>query len=104
MSQSDAHANRWHPYNAEPAPALWASVLRTSWRDVPSTHQSSIGGNAWHEEPLGPDKREWNDAIWARNRTIVVVGDSLTRFGLEYLCEVSSPDSHPSRHSHRQCA
>lgn len=94
VNESDPHANRWHPYSDEPAPALWASVLRASWRDACPTRKSEIGGR-WHEESAGPDNREWDDAAWTRNRTVIVVGDSTSRMNLNYLCEVSGPASTP---------
>ncbi|RSH82188.1 hypothetical protein EHS25_006121 [Saitozyma podzolica] len=88
VNESDPHANRWHPYSDEPAPALWASVLRASWRDAGPTRKSEIGGR-WHEESTGPDSRDWDDAAWARNRTVIVVGDSTSRMNLKYLCEMA---------------
>jgi hypothetical protein len=92
VNESNPHANRWHTYSDEPAPALWASVLRASWRDAGPTRKSEIGGT-WHEESTGPDNKQWHDAEWARNRTVIVVGDSLSRMNLNYLCEVSGSAS-----------
>lgn len=111
--KDDTHANRWHPFAgmreddstrlantsdpssntqdacAQPAPALAASFLRASWAAVPPSKEPSIG-MGWAKAPLGPDGREWEDVEWARNRTIVHIGDSISRFKSKYICEVST--------------
>ncbi|CAK9781380.1 hypothetical protein CC85DRAFT_282798 [Cutaneotrichosporon oleaginosum] len=106
---NDPHANRWHPFAgmrdetdpelrsdvkadacAQPAPALAAAFVRASWSAVPP----SLPSNESALEPdfasaaLGPDGRPWEDVEFARNRTVVFLGDSISRFTTKYFCDM----------------
>lgn len=112
--QGNPHANRWHPFAgvreagadaseaeaeagtcAQPAPALVAAFVRASWDAVPP----SLPANESALEPefasaeVGPDGRPWEDVEFARNRTVVFLGDSISRYAVKYFCDVSSQRS-----------
>lgn len=109
----DPHANRWHPFagmreaetesvNAsdtrmvksetdacyQPAPALAAAFVRASWDAMPHSANTTLDGE-WAKADQGPDGRPWEDVEFARNRTILYIGDSISRFTTKYFCEVS---------------
>ncbi|BEI84928.1 hypothetical protein CcaverHIS002_0503290 [Cutaneotrichosporon cavernicola] len=84
----DPQANRWHPFAemreeradpetetetdecTQPAPALAAAFPEFA------TAQE------------GPDGRPWADVEFARNRTVVFLGDSISRYTTKYFCDM----------------
>ncbi|BEJ15700.1 hypothetical protein CspHIS471_0503050 [Cutaneotrichosporon sp. HIS471] len=106
--QDDPHANRWHPFAGmreeradpetetktdectQPAPALAAAFVRASWDAV----RPSLSGNENALDPEfataqeGPDGRPWEDVEFARNRTVVFLGDSISRYTTKYFCDM----------------
>jgi hypothetical protein len=92
---TNAHANRWTPYDSEcQAPALLASFLKATWADKPPAIGPRLG-TQFTEHDVGPDGREWKDMEWARGRSVVIYGDSISRFMSGYFCHVSRMDCLP---------
>lgn len=104
--RDDPHANRWHPFGGirddvdreienretddctQPAPALAAAFVRASWNAVPPLNETVLKGE-WAKAERAPDGRPWEDVEFARNRTVLYVGDSISRMTTKYFCDVS---------------
>ncbi|KAK8844077.1 hypothetical protein IAR55_006871 [Kwoniella newhampshirensis] len=93
----DPHANRWTPFTNHPTcgktPLLLASLLRTSWSEHGAKGLPDLPGDWWKAE-MAPDGEEWENVDWARNRTVLVVGDSIQRFNMRYFCEMAGEPVH----------
>ncbi|WWD21267.1 hypothetical protein CI109_105751 [Kwoniella shandongensis] len=93
----EPHKNRWIPFSPNSpcgkTPLLFASLLRTSWSEHGAKGIPDLPGDWWREE-VAPDGGEWEDVNWARNKTILVIGDSIQRFNLRYLCEMAGEPLH----------
>ncbi|WVQ92967.1 hypothetical protein IAU59_000029 [Kwoniella sp. CBS 9459] len=98
ISPTDPHLNRWTPFTTKPAcqaPALLASVLRENWKLQPAPGGSEVRApEGWwnvEDDGDGPDGRGrgWEDVEWAKGKTVLVMGDSVTRFNVKYLCEMA---------------
>ncbi|WVF65291.1 hypothetical protein IAT40_000015 [Kwoniella sp. CBS 6097] len=96
ISPSNPHLNRWTPFTIKPtcqAPALLASVLRENWKLQPAPGGSDVRAPEgwWSVEDDGPDSRGrgWEDVEWAKGKTVLVMGDSVSRFNVKYLCEMA---------------
>ncbi|OCF39374.1 hypothetical protein I317_06801, partial [Kwoniella heveanensis CBS 569] len=98
ISPTNPHLNRWTPFTTKPscqAPTLLASVLRENWKIQPAPGGSDVRAPEgwWNvaDDGDGPDGRGrgWEDVQWAKGRTVLVMGDSVTRFNVKYLCEMA---------------
>ncbi|WRT69320.1 uncharacterized protein IL334_006304 [Kwoniella shivajii] len=95
ISPWNPHENRWMPFTSSPPPALLASLLRSSWRTLPPSGVSDIRDpKDWWEGEVGPDGKDWEDVTWAKGRTVLVLGDSVGRFHVKYLCEMAGEPFH----------
>ncbi|ORY31792.1 hypothetical protein BCR39DRAFT_525369 [Naematelia encephala] len=90
VSTFDANAHRWHPFREDcHAPAYLAALVKEAWSIQEPTNSGPLTKpSAWRESDLGPDGREWQDVSWARNKTVVIVGDSVMRFNALYFCKI----------------
>jgi hypothetical protein len=86
------HANRWTSFDPTcRTPPLVASLARHLWADRPDQDvpKTPLTGNmSTLRADMAPDGQEWEDVAWAKSRTIVVIGDSVSRQQLKHFCEV----------------
>ncbi|WWC98232.1 hypothetical protein V866_005123 [Kwoniella sp. B9012] len=95
FSKWNPHENRWIPFSFTPPPLLIASLIRSSWAVKPPSGESDLkDSKEWWEKDVAPDGNDWEDVSWAKGKTVLVLGDSVSRFHVKYLCEMAGEPLH----------
>lgn len=74
-------------------PRLFESFVAAMKDDTLDASDATAEKKENEEESMAEGKKEWKreDVEWARNKTVVLFGDSVARENIVYFCEVRPP-------------